>query len=553
MTDRTIHNLVQGTDEWANFRLHHFGASEAAAMLGLSSKVKRTELLHMKHTGTAKEFSDWVQKNILDYGHEVEALARPIIEDLIGEDLYPVTCSDGDLSASCDGLTMSEELAFEHKQHNAALAESVRNKILPEEHQPQCQQVMMVTGAKKVIFTVSDGTRENMEYMEVFPDPAWHERIRAGWAQFKKDLAAYVPEAVEVKPIGRTPETLPALRVEVTGKVTASNLIEFRDHALAVFAGINRELVTDQHFADAEKTVKWCGEVESRLEAAKEHALSQTQSIDELFKTIDAISSEARAVRLELDKLVSRRKVEIKEGIILKAKAMYEQHIAGLKEETGGPWIVLTAPDFAGAAKGKRTVASIQDAANTVLANAKIEADASAKRIRTSLACIKDESVGYEFLFADKLALVGKPIEDLQLVIRTRISDHKAAEEKRIEAERERIRKEEQEKAEAKIPAPVTTSPAPISAKQEQFAPWTAPARITSDAAPTLRLGQINERLAPISLTADGLASLGFVHAATGKAAKLYHEEIFPQICAALIRHIEAVSGEQAMLRQQAA
>jgi hypothetical protein len=158
---RVIHELVQGSDEWAQFRLTKFGASEAAAMLGISTKVKRTELLHMKHTGTAKEFSDWVQKNILDYGHEVEALARPIIEELIGEDLYPVTCSDGDLSASCDGLTMSDEIAFEHKQWATALAASVKAGVLPDEYQPQCQQVMMVTGAQKVIFGIGRHTGEH--------------------------------------------------------------------------------------------------------------------------------------------------------------------------------------------------------------------------------------------------------------------------------------------------------------------------------------------------------------------------------------------------------
>ncbi len=49
------HNLKQGTPEWHQFRLNHFGASEAAAMLGISNKVTRNELLHMKRTGQAKE------------------------------------------------------------------------------------------------------------------------------------------------------------------------------------------------------------------------------------------------------------------------------------------------------------------------------------------------------------------------------------------------------------------------------------------------------------------------------------------------------------------
>lgn len=544
MTERITHDLIQGSDEWAQFRLTKFGASEAAAMLGISTKAKRTELLHMKHTGNPKEFSDWVQKNILDYGHEVEAMARPIIEELIGQDLYPVTRSLGVLSASCDGLTLDDEIAFEHKQWNAALAESVRNKVLPEEYQPQCQQIMLVAGAQKVIFVCSDGTRENMEYMEVYPDQAWFERIIDGWVQFEKDLAAYVPQVVEAKPVGHTPETLPALHIEISGVVKHSNLRDFKAHALAVFAGINRELTTDQHFADAEQTVKWCEDVESRLKAAKEHALSQTETIDALFKTIDDITAEARRVRLDLDKLVTKRKAEVKDGIVLKAKQAYEQHEKELIVETGGPWIVLRQPDFAGAIKGKRTVASIQDAVDTVLANAKIEADASAKRIRASLACIKEDGAGYEFLFADRLALIGKPIDDLKMLIAARITEHKAAEGKRLEAERARIQQEEQAKAQAAVKVEPQPEPQPRELNIPQIA-RPAP-RIAPTSAPTLRLGQINERLAPIALTAEGLATLGFRHAATDKAAKLYHESDFEPICAALMRHIEAALHKQA-------
>jgi hypothetical protein len=63
---------------------------------------------------------------------------------------------------------------------------------------------------------------------------------------------------------------------------------------------------------------------------------------------------------------------------------------------------------------------------------------------------------------------------------------------------------------------------------------------------PAMRLGQINERLAPVALSADGLSRLGFAPAATDKAAKLYHEHDFPAMCAALIRHIGTVQARQA-------
>lgn len=476
MTNHTVHNLVQGSDEWNLFRQSHFGASEAAAMLGLSDKVKRNELLHMKSTGTAKEFSDWVQEHILDYGHEVEALARPIVEETIGEDLYPVTCSDGEISASCDGLTMSGDTAFEHKQWNVELAAMVEAGIVPDTHMPQCQQILMVTGAKRVRFVVSDGTTDRMVFTDVLPDEAWFDRIRAGWAQFKKDLAEYVPQAAEVKPIGRTPETLPALLVEVTGRVTASNLREYRDHALAVFAGINRELTTDQQFADAEKTVKWCGMVEERLAAAKQHALSQTASIDELFRTIDDISAEARRVRLDLDKLVTRRKTEVKEAIIKGGRDAFAAHVQALKDETRGAFVQIGMPDFAGAVKGKRSVASIQDAVDTLLANSKIEADAAAKRIRDNIAFLDGAIAGYEFLFADRVGLATKQLDDLKLVVSSRIEAHKAEEQRKEDEQRERIRREEQaklereaaEKAAAEAPAPVVEA-APISAQSPSY------------------------------------------------------------------------------------
>ncbi|MBV6321963.1 hypothetical protein [Duganella violaceipulchra] len=58
---------------------------------------------------------------------------------------------------------------------------------------------------------------------------------------------------------------------------------------------------------------------------------------------------------------------------------------------------------------------------------------------------------------------------------------------------------------------------------------------------PTLRLGQINERIAPLAISADGLLSLGFAPADTDRAAKLYHDADFPRICAAIQRHVDTV------------
>jgi predicted phage-related endonuclease len=465
------HNLTQGSPEWLAYRLDHDNASEAAAMLGLSRTTTRTELLHMKHTGLGKEFSDWVQRNVLDYGHEVEAKVRPLIEAMIGEDLYPVTCSDGRLSASLDGLTMSEDIAFECKQWSAEIAAQVAAGIMPEQHMPQCQQILMVTNAKKVIFAVGDGTTEKLLTLDVFPDPAWFERIRAGWVQFHEDMAVYVPAAVKVEAVGHTPETLPALRIEVTGMVTASNLADYKAHALAVFAGINRELKTDQQFADADKVVKWCGDVEARLAAAKQHALSQTESIDALFRTIDDIAAEARRVRLELDKLVKARKEAVRGEIVAGGIAALREHVTALNARLGKPYMPAVHADFAGAIKGKRTIDSLQDAVDTLLANTKIESSATADRIQTNLTTLREIGRGHAFLFADTPQIVLKANDDLTALVKSRIADHEKAEAARIEAETVRIRAEveQQERAKAEQAARVQAEAA-AKAKRESEA-----------------------------------------------------------------------------------
>ena len=59
--NRQRHDLIPNSPEHHAFRATHTGASEAAAMLGLSKHTTRDELLWMKKTGAAKEFSEWVR------------------------------------------------------------------------------------------------------------------------------------------------------------------------------------------------------------------------------------------------------------------------------------------------------------------------------------------------------------------------------------------------------------------------------------------------------------------------------------------------------------
>lgn len=537
-------------------------------MLGLSSNVTRTELLHMKHTCTAKEFSDWVQVNILDYGHEVEAMARPLAEEILGTELYPVTCSDGKLSASCDGLTMAEDFAFEHKQWNQALAASVADGVLPDEYQPQCQQIMMVTGAATVLFVVSDGTLDNFVSMEVFPDAAWQERIRAGWAQFEADLAVYEPKNFTPKPAAEPIMQLPALAVQIRGEVTLSNLPVFKAKAEAFIASIKMDLLTDEDFANAEATIKFCDQAEKGIEQAKAAAIAQTASIDELMRTVDLIREQLRAKRLLLTKTVADKKELLKAGILNGAKVAFAEHVAALEAEIAPLRLVFQTRDFAGAMKNKRTLASLHNAVDTELAAGKIVVDALAKAVRARLTWFREVADQHVFLFADLQTVIQKADDDFKLVVNSRIDAHKAKVEAEKEAERVRVQAaadaEAARKLEAAKPAPAA-EPAPFDASTTgsseasmaerplgvlapaagwPFPPKREPAAPASTP-PTLRLGHINERIAPLSITVEGLRILGFEPAAKDRAAQLYHEADFDHICRALIRHIVTAQNAQ--------
>lgn len=451
------HDLLQGTPEWDAFRLEHDGASEAAPMLGMSKKTKRTELLHAKHTGIPKEFSDWLRKNVLDYGHEVEALARPVVESVLGRKLYPVVCSRGRISASCDGRTAAGDTVWEHKQWNTELAESVSSGVLPDEHKPQCYQNLLVTGADRMIFTVSDGTEENMVSLEVMPDAEWFASIILGWEQFHKDRAAYIPAEIKEMPKADVTIELPALFVHAKGEITTHNMDEF-GQALAVKLAETRAiaLVTDLDFSNAKEAAKKFRDTAKAIKLSKEQMLAQTETIGEAARKMDAWAEDLNKTALQLEKDVEREDKAKKEAMVLKGRAAITEHIAALEEEIkpirlfSGP---AHLPNFADAIKGKRNYASMQDAVDTMLAGAKVAADSAAKDVRAKLTWCKEHAAGMSALFPDLQALMAKPLEDFTLVIQTRIDKQKADEAARLEAERARIQAEEEAKARAKVEA----------------------------------------------------------------------------------------------------
>ncbi|WP_047297564.1 YqaJ viral recombinase family protein [Pseudomonas fluorescens] len=505
-----IHNVAQGSAEWHALRAKHFNASEAPAMMGASKHQSRTDLLTTKKTGITPEVTQ-AQQYIFDKGHATEALARPLVEVIIGEELYPVVGTDGNLLASMDGATMLGETLFEHKLWNESLAAQVRAENLEPHYYWQLEQQLLVSGAERVIFVCSDGTPENFVHMEYRPVAGRAAQLVEGWKQFEADLANFeLAEAPSIV-VGKAPDELPALRIELTGMVTASNLKVFEESALAVIDSVKTELTTDQDFADAKKAVKWCGDVEEAVATAKKQALSQTQTIDDLFSSLDRISAHARETRLKVDKLVKAQELLVKTNIKQKAEQSLTDHIAAINKTLGRVTMPVVAADFAGVMKNKRTIASLQDAVDTELARAKIAASQAADAIRLNLASLAELAADYAFLFNDIQQLVMKANDDLITLIRLRISEHQKAEEQKAEAQREQIRQQELKRIEdeAKAKAPVEQAPIVSPAPVKAAAPvQSAPKPATTTAAPVNLQAEVFDLEALIHAVAVGQAPI---------------------------------------------
>jgi hypothetical protein len=140
---------------------------------------------------------------------------------------------------------------------------------------------------------------------------------------------------------------------------------------------------------------------------------------------------------------------------------------------------MLPQPDFVGAMKNKRTLASLHDAVDTLLASAKIAANEAAADIRAKLAWHKENAAGYEILFADLQQIIGKAADDFKLVVTSRIAAHKQAEDARLT----RVREEERIRVEAAVAAP-QVAPAVEQRRayhQSNFNQFTADARERAD------------------------------------------------------------------------
>lgn len=462
---RTVLNLQQGTDLWLSTRAASDGtASEAPAMFGKSKCQTRTALLDQRKTGLTKEVDAHTQA-IFNKGHEAEAKARLIAEEIIGEELSPTTYMieiDGlKLMASLDGITFDDSIIWEHKLWNESLAENVRNETLDEHYTIQLDQELLASGATKCLFMVSDGTRDKCVSM-------WYEttgekvsELVEGWKQFKADLVNHVPTVKVEKVEAETIKALPVPSVVVRGEITASNLTEITPQFDTYLESIKTELSTDQDFADAEANAKNCREMAKRIEALQENIIGQMVTVNEANGILENYKKAFNAIGLRLEKAVKEQKEMLKTQAIMKAKIEYADFVSELNKGISVQLsLKLACPDFATEIKGVKTLETMQSRINSALANGKVEATTLANDVKSKLAYISESSKGYEHL-VNVHAIVFGDIDYIKLHIQSvkdaedvRRAKHEAAIKEQAEADaRAKIEAEAKAKEAAEIAA----------------------------------------------------------------------------------------------------
>lgn len=598
MSARQSHLDQPGSAAWHGRRDRCWNAGDAAAMLGCSPNKARSVLLQEMATGIKQEFSDYVQDRVIDPGHRIEELCRPLAEEILDEDLTVLAFSlavaglSRPLGASLDGITFLEDIIWENKSINdelrAALPHAGRDshqhndgKALPKDKRVQMESQLLVTGAGKALFSAAkfkqNGEVEEERHAWYYPDPDLRAEIIEGWRVFEEDLANYKPVEVleKMAPIGRTPEQLPVLRATVTGTLVLDSTIkEWESAALAFIKNVrDHELKTDADFADADAAATWCVTSKTTLQGLKAQLMSATGDVNAAVATLDRISAELDKTRISFANAIKARKDARKAEIVATGISALRKHETALNERWDQPYLPLTsdaklAEIFGAAVKGRSSFAKMEEEVRTTLNTAKIDANRKSYAIDANLAHLLKLGDEYSSLFPDKRTLVAaKAPEDFSAIADLRVTNHKQQEQLRKlrEEEAERVRAVAATPAPTEAPTPApTAAPAaatPSSASQAEADPFAtvqvvmpggAVGRVPAssvqyvarppaqDEKRSLKLGDINGRLGLV-MTGAFVKQLGVPGAAGERGAILFSEREFDSVCEALIAHIRTV------------
>lgn len=441
----TIIDLIQGSEEWREFRAQNYNASECAAMLGLDQKISREELLRVKATGDEPEFTPF-QLGLFADGHKAEKEFREKLEMELCENLPPLVAihyvdefasAHRVMGASLDGAYIGHHDGrviwfIEHKLWNQELVNHIQTLgTIPDKYMAQVQhQFIVFKNAEECEFVVSDGADKEIR-IRIYPDEAWHDRILAGWIQFDEDLERWAPAppTIVLRASHEPDMHLPIVRIDLQGRVlttNASGVLAIVTEKLRLIPGENELNALsnpdeiDQFFANAVELVKNLKAYEDSLAARKKACIEQLEEVNKEFEFIDQIAAKVRSARLTQEFIAKTGKQNKRNEIYSAGIAAWDQFVRDIEETLQGHKLGVNRPDLSAAMRGKKTQKSCLEAVKQSLANGKIEAG---RVVDTMLANLSFWSVHKQFSVPDLSSLLHLESEAFQGVINKRYQE----------------------------------------------------------------------------------------------------------------------------------
>jgi putative phage-type endonuclease len=179
-------NLLQGSEDWLDYRKKGIGASDAASIMGVGFSTP-LELWKEKLGLVTKEVTTRMQR-----GTDLEPLAREAFIESLGIEVYPCVVESKEYPwqfASLDGLSYDGKTLVEIKcpnQKDHAIA--LEGKI-PEKYFPQLQHQMLVLNLQMMYYFSFDGNQGAR--VLVYADSEYQRTLIAKEREFYKKLITF--------------------------------------------------------------------------------------------------------------------------------------------------------------------------------------------------------------------------------------------------------------------------------------------------------------------------------------------------------------------------
>lgn len=190
------HSLIQGTQEWLDFRKGKIGASQVPIIMGVSPFMTRHQLWSEMVGISPPQQSN----SAMERGSRLEETARICFESKIGQPFEPAVFSHSKypwLICSLDGISTSHDKIVEIKCPNAKAHEEAGNGKAPDYYIPQMQMQMFITGLPFCHYFSFDGADGVVVFVQ--RDDEYIEKMVAKCNAFYELVLSYTPPDLEQK------------------------------------------------------------------------------------------------------------------------------------------------------------------------------------------------------------------------------------------------------------------------------------------------------------------------------------------------------------------